>query len=28
LVFELGKLVGVNLRDADVYNYSNAESQK
>tara|TARA_Y100000114_G_C11677452_1_gene286933 strand:+ start:75 stop:803 length:729 start_codon:yes stop_codon:yes gene_type:complete len=28
LVFEMGKLVGVNLRDADVYNYSNAESQK
>jgi len=28
LVFEIGKLVGVNLRDADVYNYSNAESQK
>ena len=28
LVFEMGKLIGVNLRDADVYNYSNAESQK
>ena len=28
LVFEIGKLVGVNLRDADVFNYSNGESQK
>lgn len=28
LVFEMGKLIGVNLRDADVYNYSNAEAQK
>ncbi len=28
LVFEIAKLVGVNLRDPNVYNYGNVESQK
>lgn len=28
LVMELAKLIGVNLRDADVYNYGNTEQQR
>ena len=28
LVFEIAKLIGVNLRDPNVYNYGNVESQK
>ena len=28
LVFEIAKLIGINMRDANVYNYGNTESQK